>query len=105
MMTPDPENDVLTRQLLHHVRLEPSPAFVDRVMRGVRALPEPRTAGWFFGLRWEFPALALSMAGFALTVLYLSKPFLTADVPLFGDSLTATTSLQDSGADDGMDSL
>ena len=55
---------------LHPLRVRESEPFVQQVMRSIRALPDTVLAP--FSLRWAFPALALSMAGFALVLLYIS---------------------------------
>lgn len=89
-MTPfDDQDERLVDRILQTLRVEPSEAFVHRVMHGIYALPRVRPA---FQFSWAFPALALSMAGFALTLFYMAKPLtVTSDAALLGDPVALSS--------------
>ena len=62
------------------LRVEPSEAFVRGVMTGIRTLDEETaTVQPFWPMRWAFPALTLSMAGFAAAFLYVAPAEGSAD--------------------------
>jgi anti-sigma factor RsiW len=78
-----------TQKILTPLQTPDSERFVQNVMRAVRTQVLERPALFF---RWAFPALALSMAGFAVTFLYIEHASPTAsDTLVWGDQDTTIT--------------
>ena len=74
------------KSFLEPLRLEGSEAFVQQVMRKVRAYSEREEwIRWPIFARWAFPALALSIAGFTVALGYTLQPTqLTTTTVLLG---------------------
>jgi hypothetical protein len=67
--------DEWIKTFLEPLRLESSEAFVQQVMRKVRAYTEREEwIRWPVFARWAFPALALSIAGFTVALGYTLQP-------------------------------
>jgi len=91
---------------LDPLTVQPSKAFITNVMRDVRSweAPEP----WLCRLlrpvftRWAIPAMSLSMAGFAMALLYAVQPVNKAGDGLIlgGQTTSVTTEWKDTLADD-----
>src|ERR1019366_177744 len=83
----DDEQDLWARKFLEPLRAQSSEAFIQAVMRRVRSesLPEAGIR-WAVFARWAYPALAVSISGFAAAMLYTVPPStMSSDVLLMGD--------------------
>ena len=85
----------LSARILEPLEGKDSEAFVQQVMRRVRAYgSEPEGIRWPVFARWAYPALALSMAGFVAALVFAQIPANVSTETLLAGGQTASVAGQ-----------